>query len=168
MRSLVPVLALLFSVGCSHTVAFKSEPPGVDVYLDKKKIGTTPFTYQETSGSKDPITVVAKQHGVEKVITLQRDQANPMVLGAGAGVGAGACAVLFGAGCVASVIPFVNFFSWGLGCLGCLAIPGGAVGAYFLYGNQLPDTVDIKMKGTDPGAPASKPAGSGPPKPSIY
>jgi PEGA domain len=156
MKPLVAMaLAVTFlSVGCSHTVNFKSEPPGAEVYIDGQKVGTTPFAYEEKTAGSGQVEVIAKQGGKEKKTTVLRNNLAAMPVAAGAGAGAGACVVL---SCGSIVLGFITYGLCWVGTLpALLLIPAGAAGGWFLYGNQMPDTVTIDMKDATPsGAPAA-------------
>ena len=149
--------------GCAHSVNFTSEPAGAEVYLDGQKIGTAPFTYEEKSGMYgSKAELVAKQGGKEKKMTLTRDKPAIMPIVAGAGIGTGAC---LAASCGITVVGFIVPFCF-FGYLPALVLmPAGAVGGWYLFGNQLPDTVAIDMKDAVPAGSADKGA---PPPAAAY
>jgi hypothetical protein len=158
MKLLASLFALAFAcvaAGCSHTVNMTSEPAGAEVYLDGTKIGTTPFAYEEKSGSPGQVELVAKQGGKEKKVTVPRSTISPMGIGVGAGGGAAACVALNLAGCALGFIPYVGFVSWTLNCAGCLMLPAGAGAGWYFMGNTMPDAVKIEMKDAEPAAAAS-------------
>lgn len=161
MKTLLLLLLapVLLSVGCAHTANFTSEPKGVDVYIEGKKVGTTPFAYEEKSAGQGPVAIVAKQGGREKKINVPRSQIAVMPIAAGAGAGAAACVTLNAVSCLASFV--IGPFAWPIGIVGCLALPGGAGVGWYLYGSQMPDVVTIDMKDAEVPPP---PEGEEPPE----
>jgi hypothetical protein len=148
MKQVVVVfVALAVSAGCTHAVSITSTPPGADIYIDNKKVGTTPMTYTEETAGSGQVMVTAKANGKEKKVTVPRNNLAMMPLLAGAGAGAGGCLVFGAASGVCGALTGVGLF--GL-CVAPLFIPAGAGAAWFLYGNQMPDTVAIDMKDAVP------------------
>jgi hypothetical protein len=173
MKYAAVLVAVALSVGCSHAVNITSTPPGADIYVDKKKVGTTPTTYTEETGSSGQVEIVAKANGKEKKVTVAKDKFAPLPIGAGAGAGAGACLVIGGASWVVALVSVVAgtvFPPCLLGALcpwlspvGCLAIPAGAGVGWFMFGNQMPDTVNIDMADAGAAAPEVAPPTSAAP-----
>jgi hypothetical protein len=134
--------------------------------MDGKKLGTTPFTYNETTTQAGKVELVAKQAGKERKFSVDRNQVDVMPIVAGAGIGVGACLALNAVGFVAG---FLCPFALGLNVAGCLALPGGPVLGWYAFGNHMPDTVAVKMD--EPPVPAAtsdgKSAGGSAGKPSI-
>lgn len=150
-RSLVIVpLALLF--GCATPMLVSTTPAGAEITVDGKAVGKSPATVQVDSGGA-AVSVKAKANGKEVTKSVPKDQTNWSPVAAGAGVGVGTCcAASAGASVITVLVPFASLVALPITCLGCAALVGAPVGAYFLWGSKPADQVSVELG--PPGAPA--------------
>jgi subtilisin family serine protease len=142
LAMLVPVGAVsLAGVGCAHMVRIESTP-GADIYVNDQHVGTAPVTYQETTGTSDPVKVTVKAHGKEKTVMVPRNDVDMTALGAGAGAGVGGCLASNVALGVAGFIFPPCWFAFPASCV-VLAL-GPSYGWW--YGHKMPDNIQIDMK----------------------
>ncbi len=166
MRFLVAVSFVLVAAGCSHAVHIEvKDQPTAEISVDGVAVGRAPATYTESLAGKDSAYRVEAKLPSGQVIAqdVKRTETSMGAVGAGAGAGVGACCALGVVGVATNltlglVIPFagVPFF-----CLGCLALPGGPVAAYFLSG-QSPDSVVVSSDAATAPRPVAPPAAVAP------
>lgn len=75
MAVLTLALAALAGPGCAHTMVIETEPPGADVYLDGKHVGTSPvITEQRTgTGGRLYVSVTADSYETADVVITQSE-----------------------------------------------------------------------------------------------
>lgn len=122
--SALTLSAVIALTACSHSVIIDSDPAGAEVKVNGEKLGTTPVTYNETTGWEKVYDIEVSKPGYKttRKQVKQTEWNMPVTIGSGAPV------VLTG-----------GLF------LPCL------VG--LLWARQLPDRVVVPMDKAGPGAP---------------
>ncbi len=74
-RLLAASVALSLAVGCGSSTTIYSQPPGATVYVDGKRVGTTPYLYSDVKPLGAQTRVRVAMSGYEPVDdVLRRDE----------------------------------------------------------------------------------------------
>ena len=120
--------ALLFAVGCSHTVMIDSDPTGAEIKVNGEKVGTAPITYSEQTGWEKVYDIEASKAGFKTT----RKQIKQTEWNIPISVASGGCSLLLGTPLtVIGAVPLVGLF----------------------WARQLPDRVVVSMDRAGGGAP---------------
>ena len=150
MRVLMPltILALALSnLACAHAVRIESAP-GAEIFVNGQSVGTSPATYQETTGGDDTVQVTARLRGREKTVSVKRSDVDMMPVGAGAAAGAAGCMAASAATLVTAFIfpPCVlltGSLAWG-------SLLSGPLAGWIWFGHKMPDTVRVDLESPPP------------------
>jgi hypothetical protein len=143
MRLILPLLAITaLNLACAHAVRIESEP-GADILVNGQRIGQSPATYTETTGTPEQVRITAKKGEREKTIVVQKNNVDVAPIGAGAAIGVGAClaggVVTLVAAFVAPPCAFVTGpASWG-------ALASGPLAGWYYFSHKMPDSVRVDL-----------------------
>lgn len=133
-------------------------PPGADITVDGRPVGKSPVTTEVPSGGP-PVAVKAQVGDKEVTKTVQRDETNWGVVGAGAGAGVGTFCTTWACSAVVGVfVPALSLITIPIGCIGCASLVGMPVGAYFMWGAKPPEQVTVDVAGAPAATTPSVPA----------
>lgn len=125
----------LLTVGCTHTLEVRSDPPGADVYVDGERMGQTPLVLEQETGQEDVKTLSVRSRGREARFAVAQSGWSPEAIAAGIAAAAATAllgGMMAGVGYVGLVAVLVTSPA-----LGAAALPFfiGAIGLF--YGGAL-------------------------------
>ena len=156
LSAALTALTALAGLGCAHSVRIESTP-GAVILVNGKNIGSSPATFQETTGMAETVQVTARHLGREKTIHVSKGDVDIAPIGAGAGIGAAAC----GAGLGVTVIAAFVFLPCAIvtGAASWASLAAAPAAGWFFFGHKLPDTVRVDLGDAPAVADVTRPAG---------